>query len=67
MTYNGTHFNTEAVLKMTKKQFLLVGGRGNSLTQEQLAEFYDLAKKKDENYRKFAKGRPVTGPDGDNG
>lgn len=67
MTYNGTHFNSEAVLTMTKKQFLLVGGRGNSLTQDQLSEFYELVKEKDAEYKKYAKRRPIPGLDGSNG
>jgi len=40
--YEGTSFNEKVVLSMTKKQFQLVGGTGNKLTQAQLAEAYDL-------------------------
>lgn len=61
MVFNGTWFNVDVVLTMTKKQFQLVGGRGNTLTTEQLGEFYDLIKEKDANYRKFAAKRPVGG------
>lgn len=42
MRYNGTDFNPEVLRSMTKAQFLLVGGRGNSLTEKELAEAYDL-------------------------
>lgn len=45
MTFNGTHFNDPVVLSMTRKQFILVGGRGNSLTAEQLGEAYDIMKR----------------------
>lgn len=61
MTFQGTHFNVEVVLTMTKKQFQLIGGRGNTLTTDQLGQFYDLLKEKDENYKKYAEKRPVGG------
>lgn len=61
MTFNGTHFNPDVVLTMTRKQFQLMGGRGNNLTSEELGKFYDLLKKKDEDYKQYAAKRPVTG------
>lgn len=42
MKYNGTTFNEQVVLSMTKKQFQLCGGAGNKLTPLQLGECYDL-------------------------
>lgn len=56
MTYQGTHFNDEDIMTMTRKQFMLVGGRGNNLTAEQLGECYDLIKIQHENISKSVKG-----------
>jgi len=58
MRYNGTDFTPEVLKSMTKKQFLMTGGRGNNLSEKELSEAYDLItgkKDKDENGSKLPK------------
>lgn len=61
MIFNGTWFNVDVVLTMTKKQFQLIGGRGNNINPEELGKFYDMLKNKDDDYIKYAKSNPVGG------
>lgn len=58
MTYQGTHFNEKAIIGMTKRQFLMHGGRGNKLTEAQLEEAFDLMQKQNENTGKPPKSTP---------
>lgn len=52
MTYEKVHFNDADIRNMTKKQFLLRGGLGNTLTQNQLEEVYNLIVKNNANNSK---------------
>ncbi len=69
MTYERIHFDDNVVKKMTRKQWLMVGGIGNTLNQEKLGEVYDLitstqVKKNPTNAddSKHVKGSDPTGP-----
>lgn len=65
MKYNGTDFNEEVVLRMSRKEFLVRGRLGNKLTEEQANEAYDLIMKKngkDENGRQLTTSPERTRP-----
>lgn len=46
LQYNNSSFNEDAVLKMSRNEFLNRGGLGNKLTRDQLGEIYDIINKK---------------------